>query len=779
MKQSSLSWRIIKRVMAFCVALFFVMSLSYYYFTHKTIQKTCREKAVLQAEESRCRINNLLHIAESLPNNIAALSGAVNLPKDSIYGLLRAVVENNEYIYASALAFEPYCFPEEGRYFSPYAYRNGDAVEVMQLGNKDYEYFYMDWYQIPMLQKKPYWTEPYYDEGGGKIIMSTYSAPFCMTNGEGRTVSCVSTIDISLKNLTDIIDSLKILDGGSGYAFLISANGVIISHPDRDLIMNQTIFTIAKERGDDDLYEIGRRMIKGETGFVSNKLVENGDNKSIYYTSLSNKWSIAVVYSNSEINKPLRGITILLIVIMVIGLILLSIIIVKSVQILLLPLKSFSESAKIIASGKFDTKLSAVETNDEMHELYDSFTYMQKSLAEYVVKVRETTVAKEKIESELRIAREIQMGMIPHIFPPFPNLSQIDIYATLKPAKEVGGDLYDFFLIDDENMCFAIGDVSGKGIPASLFMAVTRTLLRSVADKESEPAAIVTTLNKSLSMNNESSMFVTFFLGVINLKNGILTYTNAGHNPPVYMKNDGTVLFFENTDAIPIGLFDNYIYQQKTMQLIPGDSLFLYTDGITEAENSKEELYGEKRLIDVLHQNSKFDLSTIINAVATNVVNHVDGYIQSDDITMMSIIYKGETETSNIRLCNSISEISTMSEFIENISKKWNIPENMLTSLNLVVEEVVSNVILYAWDDAEKHFFDVLFEHCEDGLLSIEVVDDGKPFDPTLRPDPDINLNVEDRPIGGLGIFLVKKIMDKVEYKYIDGCNHLKMSKRI
>jgi sigma-B regulation protein RsbU (phosphoserine phosphatase) len=266
---------------------------------------------------------------------------------------------------------------------------------------------------------------------------------------------------------------------------------------------------------------------------------------------------------------------------------------------------------------------------------------MQRELDQYLATLKETTSAKEKIESELRIANEIQMSMIPHIFPPFPELPQIDLFATLKSAKEVGGDLYDFFLIDGNKFCFAIGDVSGKGVPASLFMAVTRTLVRSISDKIHSPSAIVESLNRSISQNNDSNMFVTLFLGILDLENGSLRYTNAGHNPPVLIKKGGEAHMFEKTKFIPAGLFEDFKYGESSVEINKGDKLFLYTDGVSEAENSAGELFGEQLIMQVINNHITARPQELIAAMENEISAHVNGYTQSDDITMMTIVYNG------------------------------------------------------------------------------------------------------------------------------------------
>jgi sigma-B regulation protein RsbU (phosphoserine phosphatase) len=234
------------------------------------------------------------------------------------------------------------------------------------------------------------------------------------------------------------------------------------------------------------------------------------------------------------------------------------------------------------------------------------------------------------------------MGMIPKIFPPFPDLNEIDLYAMMEPAKEVGGDLYDFFLIDDRHLCFAIGDVSGKGVPASLFMAITRTLLRTVAPNQQSPRVIVNMLNKSLSQGNESSMFVTFFVGILNVDSGHLRYVNAGHNPPYIIHAGGKIEQFEITKDIPIGLFENFYYEEKERYISNDDRIFMYTDGITEAENWDLELYSEEKLTKCLASVKTLEPIEIVMSVARDVVVHVNDNLQSDDLTMMCIIYRGK-----------------------------------------------------------------------------------------------------------------------------------------
>ena len=302
------------------------------------------------------------------------------------------------------------------------------------------------------------------------------------------------------------------------------------------------------------------------------------------------------------------------------------------------PVEDFSDVAKKIAHGEFDAELPQIHSEDELKELHDSFEYLQNSLVKYIDELKLTTANKERIESELRIAHSIQMGMIPKSFPAFPDRDDLQLSAKLVPAKEVGGDLYDFF-IDKEKLYFMIGDVSGKGIPASLVMAVTCRLFRSVSAHLDKPEEIITSLNDSLSDGNESNMFCTAFLGILDLKTGHLDYCNAGHNAPLIIDSNGNVSAMEVIPNLPLGLFSGFPYQGQETIVRKDMMLYLFTDGVNEAENNEMEQFGDDRLIALLKNNSTSGPDEIIEATFAEVRHHADGANQSDDITVMCFKY--------------------------------------------------------------------------------------------------------------------------------------------
>lgn len=389
----------------------------------------------------------------------------------------------------------------------------------------------------------------------------------------------------------------------------------------------------------------------------------------------------------------------------------------------------------------------------------------------------EITAVKERMENELEIARGIQMSMIPKIFPPYPERGDIDIFASIVPAKEVGGDLFDFFIMD-EKLYFCIGDVSGKGVPASLVMAVTRSLFRTLAAHEKSPGRIVTAMNESMSDMNESTMFVTFFCGVLDMKTGHLRYCNAGHNAPVLLNTAKTPL--PVVSNVPLGIVAGTAFQEQETDLKYDDTLFLYTDGVTEAENAKHELFGEERMINALSdlKGSKAHLEEMQKAIS----DFVGDAPQSDDITMLFIHYLNEetpdTSERHLLIHNDIQQIPQLADFVETIAEEKHLDHSLTLSLNLALEEAVTNVIMYAYPKGTDGLVDIeaiIREHS----LSFVISDSGQPFDPTAQPDADVSQSIENRQVGGLGIYLVRSIMDNVSYERNGGKNILSMTKNI
>ena len=400
----------------------------------------------------------------------------------------------------------------------------------------------------------------------------------------------------------------------------------------------------------------------------------------------------------------------------------------------------------------------------------------------------ESTARNQSIENELNIARKIQMAMLPTRFPPFPDYPNINAYGEVIPAKEVGGDLFDFY-IRENRLFFCVGDVSGKGVPASIVMAMTRSFFRSFTSYMDNPAKIVMQMNDSLSgEGNDQSMFVTLFLGVLNLTTGELHYCNAGHNSPLVIGHRSLV----NLDCkanLPLGVIGGFAYQEQAAKLEIGDTLFLYTDGLTEAENARHEQFGEERMGELLAAHGEQSPQELIETMHQAVAKFVGNAEQSDDLTLFAIRllnkspmtqHKSSMTSGHYSLVmrNDIQQIPTLAEWIEMLG----LPQELNMPINLALEEAVSNVMLYAYPGKSGQ---VLVE-CEKSQhqgqsqqLVFTITDSGVPFDPTQQIDPDVTQSAEERPIGGLGIFLVRQIMDDIRYERKEDKNILTLVKSL
>ena len=623
-------------------AVIFVAAFGYssYYFRNEILANVERNaEAVTLATVSKIEV--ILGGVEKVPSYLARnlQGGKPTLP--ALQKQIIDLLQTNPEIFGSAVAYEPHAFAEETLYFAPYICRGkyGGLVPSF-LGNEEYQYFYWDWYQIPKELGKAVWSEPYFDEGAGNIMMSTYSVPFYTYRGGEKVFTGIVTADISLEWLMEIIE--KLTPHQAGYSFLISRNGVFVSHPRKDYIMRESIFSIAEANNDEDLRDIGRKMTRGGKGFVTVKSQFADQAAWMYYAPLPTLgWSIGVVFPE---DKLFAGINRLRAVILGIGgagfLALLIVIFVISGTITR-PLRILADKAGEIAKGNLEVEVPAVRSHDEVAALSHSFQNMQVALKEYISNLAATTAAKERIESELKIARTIQMSFLPKRFPPFPEKEEFDIFAALEPAKEVGGDLYDFFLVDDEHVFFSIGDVSGKGVPAALFMAVTKTLIKGIAGQSVFPSHALEQVNQELCKDNDSSMFVTVCCGILNFKTGELLFSNAGHNLPVLLSAGGEVGWLNSPEGFLLGIMEDASYEILRLDLNPGDTLFLYTDGVTEAMNERKEFFSDAALLKTLAACPGRDPEALVECVFGAVKAFAGAEPQSDDITVLALRYRG------------------------------------------------------------------------------------------------------------------------------------------
>ncbi len=395
---------------------------------------------------------------------------------------------------------------------------------------------------------------------------------------------------------------------------------------------------------------------------------------------------------------------------------------------------------------------------------------------------RQLSIANKRMGDELSIGRQIQMSMIPLTFPRFPDHKDLDVWAYIRPAREVGGDFYDFFMIDERYFAFVIADVSGKGVPAALMMAVAKTLLKSRSQDSKSTANIISATNDELSENNDDCMFITAFFGIIDTKTGTLTYTNAGHNPPYVIKTDGTVKAVDELHGPMVGVMPGASYGEAHIKLDVDDKIILYTDGVTEAFNARREDYGEDRLAAFLECSKELGTKYLIEKLVQDVDEFVAGEEQSDDITLFCLRYvawdvRDARGTIDIRLVNELGEIDRCLAALQEICERFELPAEIQYNFSVVLDDLLNNVISYAYEEEGEYTIDVVLS--TDGQrFIVSVVDEGIEFDPFTRQDPDISSNLEDRQIGGLGIHLIRNLMDDYSYRRVGGKNVTTLMKR-
>ena len=690
-------------------------------------QKGMREEATMRAESQLDAVENrmigiMTDVETAVRNNVWDVVEHLSRP-DEIADIPTRLVQENDLIAGSTFAAVPGYYPKR-KLFSPYVFKEStDSLRFVSLATEEYDYPSQEWFTKPIETGGGWWSEPYLDEGGGGVMMTTYSLP--VTDRQGKTAG-VLTADITLDWLTDLVGAVHVYP--HAYSVMLSRVGKIMVSPSETLALSKTAEEAAFGMDHpEEVSAVGRAMLSGERG--NGVVTERGMKHYVFYEPIERTgWSMALIVPENDIFNALRRVGLMVAVLQILGLAMLVLLI-----------------------------QTAVKNQADM---------------------RDVSEKKERIENELHIARGIQMSMLPKTFPPFPERSEIDMYASLQPAKEVGGDLYDFY-IRDEKLFFCIGDVSGKGVPASLVMAVTRSLFRSVSSHETSPQRIVTRLNDSLSDMNESNMFVTFFLGILDLTNGQLRYCNAGHNAPLVVK-EASVKELPVNPNLPLGVMTGMDYSEQKTRLGCGEGLFLYTDGLTEAEDLTHALYGEEELIKCMDHS--LGAQQQAEAIYKSVRLHVGDAEQSDDLTMLYIRYTNansqEAPERHLILHNDIQQIPQLAEFIEQIAREAKLEQSLSMSLNLALEEAVTNVILYAYPEGSDGLVDIEAVILPEQLEFI-VSDSGKPFDPTAAPEADITLNADERPIGGLGIYMVRNLMDSVKYRREDGRNILTMTKKI
>ena len=538
------------------------------------------------------------------------------------------------------------------------------------------------------------------------------------------------------------------------YCILLDSAGHYLLHPDPQLALygkdsttldqKQTIFQRAVTTRDPDLDSLGRKMLNGEKGMM--EILKDKDYSMAIYRPLQSKnWYVALVCSRLDVFASLMPIIWLDGITFLIGILLIFFLCVIAIRHITRPLEKLTESTSEIARGNLHVEVPELKVEDEMWQLRQSFVHMQQSLRKHIEELTITTANNERIKNELSIANNIQQRMM--------------------PAKEVGGDLYDYYLYHDK-LCFIVGDVSGKGIPAALYMAMAMRVFRIACRHHINSAhEIAEAMGRTMAENNESNMFITAFIGVLDLKTNKLGYCNAGHNQPLLVLPDGHCSLLQSESNIPLGILERFDYEGDSMDFPVGTKLLVYTDGLTEAEDQQKNQFGEDHLISIMQELSSLSSREIVNTLNEKVKDFANGAQQSDDLTILCISKQAPKRT--ILLTNTMSEVTKLRSFMEGAAKEFDIPEDIQLSLNLAVEEAVVNVINYAYPEGTQ------------GNIELSVTYDPNPESPDASHRHHADSRQHGLLRGGLGIHLTQSLMDRTEYRRDGNNNILIMTKTI
>ena len=719
------SWQAISAIAIILIAglLIEAISLTQYNYTHQLMEKELDYRAESELTLKSVRVRSMLNSNEKMVRNyLWPVQQEINHP-ESIYPIIKRLVSTNNDVMSSFVAFVPNYLPNQGRLFEPCAIRRGDSIITEQLASDHHDYTQREFYHQAVEDSTSCWTDPYLDTDASGKYVTTYAMP--LTNETGKIVG-VFGIDLSTQVIIDTLNTRH--NYPSTFFLLLTEDGQLISQPDSSHTKQSDVAAVVKMINDSTYRR--ESSSSGRSKIITFNDKENGKGYA-YYAFMKGQphWQVVMVCYDNEVFGKLKKMRRNLLLMLLAGFSLLGFILYR-----------FNQSVK---------------------------------------RLNESRVSQERTDSELRIAQSIQAEMLPN-----QDICRPDVEVSGKQitAMEVGGDLYDFF-IRDEKLYFCIGDVSGKGVPSSLVMAVVHSFFRSQAQRESNPANIMQVINEIAAEGNETNMFVTLFIGVLDLPTGRLRYCNAGHDAPLIIGDGVNPLPVKAN--LPIGLFEDFKYSQQLEQLTDGTTLFLYTDGLTEANNSERKLFGLPRIIEVAQacmRRGEIMPAQVMDSMLEAVHQFENNASQSDDLTMLALHYcqpkEKEVLHESLTLKNDIHQVPELNSFVKTVGEQLNLESSLTSQLTLAVEEAVVNVMSYAYPLGTKGDITVDAKATEQWLKFI-ITDQGKAFDPTLGGNADTTLNAEDRPIGGLGILLVQKLVDSVNYERIDGRNVLTLKKEI
>ena len=706
-----------------------MISAVQYYYTRSLLADELEKRAESEITMKAIIAKNTLNMAEnSLRGHIRDLKRNLSHP-DSSYTVMEWVLKSHPNLTGCWVAYVPNYYPEKGRLFEPFVWWDHGEIKHAEIAAEGRDYTQNRYYKAVYAADTPMWTDLYQDVVSG-LNLVTYVLPIHDDKGD---IVAMFGLDMSTEQLGDTLNYRHIYP--SSYNFLLTENGQLVAGPKHTRREKEAEMASIISQINDSTVKKSLSNSGSTTVFPIKDA--DGDEGTVFYAFFKGEphWQIAVVCYDKEVYGKLGKMRL-------------------GVGLLLL--------AGLLVLGLIITRFAK---NDR--------------------KLQKANMEKERIGSELRIAKNIQKEMLPRSYSL--GRDDVDIYGSLTPAREVGGDLYDFF-VRDEKLFFCVGDVSGKGVPSAIVMAVIHAMFRMASAHENNPARIMQTINETACERNDSNIFVTLFIGALDLPTGHLRYCNAGHDKPIILREKGKVKSEKFATAlqakanIPIGLFEDFKYVMEETMLEDHAMLFLYTDGLTEAKNVERKQLGLDCVMAVLEKGDHLMPEEMVERMKQEVETFCRGAEQSDDLTLLAIRYekvlRAKVLDEQIVVQNDVRQVKSLNAFMKQVMERLGIDEKHAKQIRLAVEEAVVNVMDYAYPPEVSG--DITVQVASDGQwLTFVITDSGVAFDPTEKERADITQSVEDRPVGGLGILLVRELMDSINYERTDCRNVLTLKKKI
>ena len=696
-----------------------------YYYTHRLMEVELEKYAEMELTTKAIITKRIVEASErTLKSHIMEVKNNLATP-DSLFNILAQIAKYSPNMRGCGISFNPGYYKDKGRLFEPYALRTDTGVVCLQVAGDEFDYTKDGFYKDIQEKKANSWVGPY-DDIYLEMRLVSYAVPIYEFTGD--TVAVLG-VDLDTESLGDTLNYRHIYP--SSFDLLLTEEGELIAGPADSTLRTEVEFVTSLVN--DSTAE--RRLSSNGRSKIIDFDTRDRDG-SVFVTNMRGipHWQIAVVCYDDEVYGSLLELR---------------------YHLLLLSLLAFG-----------------------------ILLYLVRRFVKDEEKLRSQALEQERMAGELHIANNIQQTLLPEEDGAMKDIDDVQVEGRLIPAKAVGGDLYNAF-VRDGKLFFCIGDVSGKGIPSALIMAIMQALFRNIASREDNPSHIMKRLNETACRNNKANIFVTLFVGVLDLPTGHLRYCNAGHELPIMIRTQNSKAEISNLEAkpnLPVGLFEDFEYEMQTIQMQPGSALFLYTDGLTEARNAKGKLFGRDRVGQMIAEAGTTNPKQLVEAAIECWQKFIGETEQSDDLTLLALNYTPLQEQSimgeGITLKNDVKEVEELGSFVKQVAESLSLDKSLTGRLRLAVEETVVNVMEYAYPQGTTG--DVNIRATSNGRrLKFIISDSGIPFNPTEVTAADTTLSAEERPIGGLGILLVRELMDSINYERINGQNVLTLTKSI